>query len=109
MVSSPPPSITWCWNARSIRLTLTTPSRTRRQLSGEDRKGYLPADDIGAGDPIVKAPLLGVKADPPESEEERRGAGQVGCGAQAGPRIRRRIAVDVDDPQLHDPHAEGLA
>src|SRR5437899_2768698 len=99
--------MTWRWNAFSMRLTPTRPSRTRSELSREAIPS--PPDDVGAGDPVVQAALLAVEADPQEAEEQGQRAGQVAGGPHRAARVRRRVAPDVDHADLQHVHAERAA
>src|SRR5436190_24206412 len=90
-----------------MRLTPTRPSRTRRELSREGMAAASRPDHVGSGDPVLQAALLAVEAHPQEPQEQRRDAGEVALTALHAAARRRRIAVDVDDLEPHDPHAEG--
>src|SRR5215475_2336516 len=97
--------MTWRWNAFSIRLTPTRPSRTKSELSREGISASC-SDHVGTGNPILQGALLAIEAHPQEPQEQRRHAGQVpGAPGNAPPR-RRWVAVDVDDLHLEDAHAE---
>src|SRR5678815_4017701 len=98
--------MTWRWNAFSMRLTPTRPSRTSKELRREGIPAASCPDHVGSGDPILQAALLAVEAHPQEPEEQRRDAGEVARTARHAAARRRRIAVDVDDLEPHDPHAE---
>src|SRR5213075_393745 len=100
--------MTWRWNAFSMRLTPTRPSRTRRELR---REGIVPscADHVRPGDPVLDASLLAVEAHPEKPEEQRRDAGEVTGTADGAPRGGRPVAVDIDDPDPQQAHAERAA
>src|ERR1041384_3788990 len=123
--------MTWRWNAFSMRLTPTRPSRTRRELSREGtgalRKPSTLAmrfrscgpgsigsarascsDHVGPGDPVLQSALLAVEAHPQEPEEQRHGAGEVPRAACHAACRRRPVAVDVDDLDVEHAHAERL-
>src|SRR5258705_11097211 len=98
--------MTWRWNAFSMRLTPTRPSRTRSELR---RAGISGPNHVGPRDPVLQPALLAVEPDPEESEEQRRNAREVAGAARGAPCRRRRLAVDVDDFHLEHAHAERAA
>src|SRR5688572_3197195 len=97
--------MTWRWNAFSMRLTPTRPSRTRRELRRDGIDASCP-DHVGPGDPVLQPALLAVEAHPQEPEEQRRDARDVAGAPQGAARGRRALAVDVDDPELERAHPE---
>src|SRR5579862_677069 len=99
--------MTWRWNAFSMRLTPTRPSRTSNEESRDATGSSL--DDVGAGDPVVQAALLAVEPDPQEAEEEGERVGDVAGGADRAARVGWRVAPHVDHAHLEDVHADGAA
>src|ERR1043165_512886 len=89
-----------------MRLTPTRPSRTRRELRREGIAAVSCPDHEGPGDPVLQSALLAVEAHPQEPEEQSRDAGEVAPAPRHAARRRRPFAVDVDDLDVHDPHAE---
>src|SRR4029079_9376427 len=89
-----------------MRLTPTRPSRTRRELSREGIATASCSDHVGPGDPVLQTALLAVEAHPQKPEEQRREAGEVPRAARDAAWRRRPIAVDVDDLDVQDAHAE---
>src|SRR5574338_1556537 len=98
--------MTWRWNAFSIRLTPTRPSRTSSELR---RDGISDPDHVGPGDPVLQAALLAIKADPQEAEEQRCESSEVARAARHAARGGGRITVHVDDLHLEHAHAERVA
>src|SRR5215217_1744739 len=97
--------MTWRWNAFSIRLTPTSPSRTRSELRREGISASC-SDHVGPGDPVLEATLLAVETHPQKAEKQRGEAGEIPHAARRTARGRRPIAVHVDDAHLEEPHAE---
>src|SRR5689334_11255479 len=98
--------MTWRWNAFSMRLTPTRPSRTRSELSREGIAVASSPDHVGASDPVLKSALLAIEADPQEAQKQRRHPGEVAGTTCRAPRRRRAVTVDVDDPDLEQSHPE---
>src|SRR4051794_8219371 len=101
--------MTWRWNAFSMRLTPTRPSRTRSELSREGIAAASSPDHIGSGKPVVKATLLAVETDPQKSQKQRRDTREVARTPREAAGRRGRIAVDVNHLHLQEPHAERTA
>src|SRR5678816_2195387 len=93
--------MTWRWNAFSMRLTPTRPSRTSKELRREGIPAASCPDHVGSGDPILQAALLAVEAHPQGPEERRRDA--VPRVPVDGLRQREARPAGLDRRNLRDP------
>src|SRR5258706_8032681 len=98
--------MTWRWNAFSMRLTPTRPSRTRSELSREGIADASSPDHVGTSDPVLEPALLAVEADPQKAQKQRRHSGKIAGTTCRAARRRRAVTVDVDDPDVEQAHAE---